>query len=248
MTPREPTGRFLVCVPTWNEAENLPWLLPRIRAAVPEADVLVVDDGSPDGTGAIADGLAAEDPAIHVLHRQGKGGLGRAYLAGFRWGLARGYAGLVECDADGSHDPSHLPTLVALLRDHELVVGSREVPGGGALGWSRRRTLLSRAGNGYCRAVLGLPIRDLTGGFNGWRAELLERLDLDAVASAGFAFQIELKTRALAAGATWCEFPIIFRERRAGTSKLSADIVREGLTRPWGLRRIRRRAARRARA
>jgi dolichol-phosphate mannosyltransferase len=230
--------RALVVVPTYEERDSLPVTLGRLRCAVPAADVLVVDDASPDGTGEVADALAADDPQVHVLHREGKRGLGAAYVAGFRWGLARGYDVLVEMDADGSHQPEQLPRLLAALDDGvDLVLGSRWVPGGSVQNWPRSRMLLSRGGNGYTRLVTGIPLRDVTGGFRAYRRKVLEEVALDTVASQGYCFQVDLAWRALRAGFTVLEVPIDFVEREAGTSKMSQAIVREALWRItlWGV-------------
>ena len=229
----------LVVVPTYDERPNLERTLSRLRAATPLAHVLVVDDASPDGTGELADRLAAADPAVHVLHRLGKQGLGAAYLAGLGWGLTRGYQVLVEMDADGSHQPEQLPALLAALEDADLVLGSRWVPGGSVVDWPRRRELLSRWGNTYVRMALGLGVRDATGGFRAFRRESLEKLDLDGVASQGYCFQVDLARRAVAAGARVVEVPIEFVERTHGTSKMTGAIVREALWRVtgWGLAR-----------
>lgn len=235
-------GGALVIMPTYDEAENLRPVVARVRAAAPTVDLLVVDDHSPDGTGAIADDLAAADPQVHVLHRAAKEGLGRAYLAGFAWGLHRGYDVLIEMDADGSHQPEQLTDLLAALDHADLVLGSRWVPGGGVENWPRRRELLSRGGSLYARTLLGLPIRDVTGGYRVFRRSALERLELGDVASAGYCFQVDLATRAIREGLRVVEVPITFVERTHGTSKMSNDIVREALVRitQWGLAHRRR--------
>jgi len=234
-----PDGRVLVVVPTYDERLNLEPVVGRVRSAVPAADVLVVDDASPDGTGEIADRLAAEDDQVHVLHRVGKQGLGSAYLAGFGWGLQRGYDVLVEMDADGSHQPEQLPDLLAALADADLVLGSRWVSGGSVVNWPRSRELLSRGGNTYVRLVLGLGLRDATGGFRAFRRETLDKLDLDAVASQGYCFQVDLARRAVSQELRVVEVPIEFVEREHGVSKMSGAIVREALWRVtvWGLAR-----------
>ena len=228
---------MLVVVPTYDERLNIEPVVRRVRAAVPSADVLVVDDASPDGTGEIADRLAAEDGQVHVLHRVGKQGLGSAYLAGFGWGLQRGYDVLVEMDADGSHQPEQLPDLLAALGEADLVLGSRWVPGGSVVNWPRSRELLSRGGNTYVRVALGLRLRDATGGFRAFRRETLDKLDLDAVASQGYCFQVDLARRAVSQGLRVVEVPIEFVEREHGVSKMSGAIVREALWRVtlWGL-------------
>lgn len=227
----------LICIPTYNEAENLPRIVPAVLEAVPEAHVLVVDDGSPDGTGKIADDLAARDPRVHVLHRAGKEGLGKAYLAAFAWALARDYAYVFELDADFSHDPKYLPGFCRRLADGaDVVIGSRRVPGGGVENWGAARRLISWGGSFYARTVLGVPVRDLTGGFNGFRREALLRLDLDRVQSSGYCFQIELKYRAIRQGLRVVEAPIVFPDRVLGQSKMSGRIFLEALTHVWRLR------------
>lgn len=260
MSNRVPGSRVLVIVPTYNEALSLPGVLERLRTAVPHADVLVVDDGSPDGTGGMADALAAEDAQINVLHRPGKAGLGAAYIAGFRWGLGRGYDVLVEMDADGSHRPEDLPRLLDALVGSDgtvgadLVLGSRWVPGGEVVNWPTSRRWISRGGTLYAKLALGIPIRDATGGFRAFRADTLRRLDIDEVASQGYCFQIDLAWRAVQRGFTVVEVPITFVERELGASKMSRAIVGEALWRvtAWGvehrmakLRPGKRRAARR---
>lgn len=231
----------LVIIPTYNEATTLPTAVAGVRRYAPDAHVLVVDDASPDGTGDIADESAAADDAVHVLHRGGKEGLGRAYVEGFRWALARGYEFVVEMDADGSHRPVDLPKLLrrASAPDApDLVIGSRWRPGGAVENWPARREVLSRGGNTYVRAVLGLPVADATAGFRVFRAETLRALDLDAVESQGYCFQVDLTWRVHRAGGTIVEVPIVFVERTQGVSKMSSGIVREALTRTtvWGLR------------
>jgi dolichol-phosphate mannosyltransferase len=229
-------GRILVIVPTYNEREALPLIVERIRASVPEADILVADDNSPDGTGAIADSLAASDAHVQVMHRHGKEGLGAAYIAGFTWGLQNGYDVLVEMDADGSHQPEQLPRLLDALRGADLVLGSRWIPGGGTENWSKGREVLSRGGNAYTRAMLGVPIHDATGGYRAFRADTLRRLDLHTVASQGYCFQVDLAWRTLQRGMTVKEVPITFVERSVGDSKMSKAIVAEALLRvtQWG--------------
>ncbi|GAA1894452.1 polyprenol monophosphomannose synthase [Streptomyces sodiiphilus] len=232
-----PLGRILVIIPTYNEAGNLPSLLERLRTAVPQAHVLVADDNSPDGTGKIADEIAAADDLITVLHRPGKEGLGAAYLAGFEWGLARGYGVLVEMDGDGSHQPEELPRLLTALRDADAVLGSRWVPGGRIVNWPRYRELLSRGGSTYSRLLLGLPVRDVTSGFRAFRSHVLDDGLLADVASQGYCFQVDLAHRAVRAGHRVVEVPITFVERSHGDSKMSRDIVFEALWRvtAWGL-------------
>ena len=230
-------GRTLVIMPTFNERANLESVVGRVRSATPDVDVLVVDDNSPDGTGVVADRAAEADCHVHVLHRAAKEGLGPAYLAGFAWGLAQGYDVLVEMDADGSHQPEQLERLLAALDHADLALGSRWVPGGGVRNWPRHRELLSRGGSLYARTLLGLPIRDVTGGYRAFRRSALERLDLADVASAGYCFQVDLATRAIRAGLQVIEVPITFVEREHGESKMSGDIVREALIRitQWGI-------------
>jgi dolichol-phosphate mannosyltransferase len=237
-TPFADLGRILVIIPTYNEAENIEPIVGRLRDAVPEADVLVADDNSPDGTGDLADKLAANDDHVHVLHRKGKEGLGAAYIAGFRWGIERGYGVLVEHDADGSHQPEQLPRLLTALRDADLVLGSRYVPGGAVQNWPKSREILSRGGNIYTRLALGVPLKDATGGYRAFRRATLEGIGLDEVASAGYCFQVDLAWRAVKAGFRVVEVPITFVERERGQSKMSRAIVIEAMARVgrWGLR------------
>lgn len=241
-------SRTVVIIPTFNERENIESIVGRVRRSVPEVHVLVVDDNSPDGTGELADAMAANDDHIHVMHRLGKDGLGAAYLAGFAWALQAGYEVAVEMDADGSHQPEQLSRLLDALADADLVQGSRWVPGGGTENWPASRQLISRGGSFYTRTVLGMPLRDATGGFRAFRASTLRELDLDNVASQGYCFQIDLAWRAYQRGLTVVEVPITFVERTAGASKMSQKIVAEALWRVtvWGvderLTRLRRRA------
>jgi len=233
-------GAILVVIPTYDEVHSIERAVCGVRAAVPGADILVVDDGSPDGTGALADALAAADPQVHVLHRTAKQGLGAAYRAGFGWGIERGYAVLVEMDADGSHRPEQLPDVLGgLAGGADLSLGSRWVPGGAVRNWPRRRLLLSRGANAYARLLLGLPVRDATGGFRAIRREALERIDVAAVTSQGYCFQVDVVRRAVAAGLTLVEVPIVFVEREQGYSKMDAAVVAEALWRvtAWGLAR-----------
>jgi dolichol-phosphate mannosyltransferase len=229
--------RVLVIIPTYQERENIERIVDRVITSVPSAHVLVVDDGSPDGTGKIADELADADERVHVLHRQQKDGLGAAYIAGFDWGLDAGYGVLVEMDADGSHAPEQLPRLLSALENADLVLGSRYVPGGAVVNWPRRRAVLSRGGNLYTRLALGLELRDATGGYRAFRREVLEDIDYAAVASQGYCFQVDLARRAAEAGYRVVEVPITFVERVRGESKMSGDIVREAFVRvtQWGL-------------
>jgi dolichol-phosphate mannosyltransferase len=226
---KPPIGKIVVLIPTYNERENLPLIVSRLRDAVPEADVLILDDNSPDGTGAVADQLAVEDGAVRVLHRKGKEGLGVAYLAGFAWALDKDYDVLVEMDADGSHQPEQLPKLLAALGDADVVLGSRWVKGGSVVNWPLHRKVLSRGGNVYSRVLLGMPITDATGGYRAYRASALRALDLHDVASAGYCFQVDLVWRAVRRGLTVVEVPITFVERTIGDSKMSRDIVQESL-------------------
>jgi len=240
MTTGEGTDpdRVLMVVPTYNEADNVEWIVGRLRAAQPSVDVLVVDDGSPDGTGALADALAAADPAVHVLHREEKAGLGAAYLAGFAWALEAGYDVVGEMDADGSHQPEQLDLLLAALAGADLVIGSRWVPGGSVVNWPRRRELLSRGGNLYVRLLLGIEVRDATAGFRLFRRSALEKIDLGSVRSTGYVFQTDLVTRCLRSGLVVREVPIEFVERVRGDSKMSGAVATESLRRitSWGLR------------
>ena len=226
--PHTAPWRTLVVIPTYNEKDNLEPILRAVHAYL-DTDVLVVDDGSPDGTGAIADRLAAQDPRIHVLHRQGKQGLGTAYLAGFAFALERGYERVCEMDADFSHAPWDLPRLVHASTDAELVIGSRYVRGGCTVGWDVRRRLLSRGANLYARTVLASGIRDNTAGFRCFHTAALRRLDLAAVSAQGYAFQIEMAFRMVRAGFRVREIPIHFVDRRVGTSKMDAKVAREAL-------------------
>ena len=237
-------GRVVMVVPTYNEAENITEIVGRARKAVPDADVLVVDDSSPDGTGEIADGLAAADPHVQVVHRTAKEGLGAAYLHGFRVALERGYDVIGEMDADGSHQPEQLPRLLEALQDADLVLGSRWVPGGSVVNWPWTRKALSRGGNLYTRVLLGIPVRDATGGFRLFRRTTLEKIDLGDVESVGYCFQADLAWRTVEAGLRVREVPIEFVERTRGESKMSPDVAVESLRRitVWGLRERRRQA------
>ena len=234
----EGLGRVVMVIPTYNEATNLAWIVGRLRAAQPDVDVLVVDDGSPDGTGAIADELAAADPAVSVVHRTTKAGLGAAYLHGFRVALGAGYDVIGEMDADGSHQPEQLDRLLRALADADLVIGSRWVPGGSVVNWPKRRELLSRGGNLYVRMLLGVAVRDATAGFRLFRRATLEKIDLDSVESTGYVFQTDMVARTLAAGLTVREVPIEFVERVRGDSKMSGAVATESLKRitAWGVR------------
>jgi dolichol-phosphate mannosyltransferase len=228
--------RAVICLPTYDERENLAPILKAIHSVAPRVDVLVVDDASPDGTGELADRLAAHDPRVKVLHRAGKQGLGRAYLAAFEWALVRGYGLVLEMDADFSHDPAHLPALLAAAESADLVLGSRYVPGGRTVDWGLGRKLISRGGSLYARRILGVAVHDLTGGFKCFRREVLEAIDLPSVASSGYAFQIELTYRALQRGFRVVEVPITFADRRVGRSKMSRGIVVEAMRNVWTMR------------
>ena len=231
------TAGILVIIPTFNEADNLPRIVPLVLNQDARIEVLVVDDNSPDGTGDLADDLADECDRVHVLHRSGKQGLGRAYLEGFEWGLERGYALLIEMDADFSHDPDALPEFIDKARDFEVVLGSRYVGGRvTVINWPMSRLLISYFGSRYARFVTGLPVRDATGGFNCWRREVLEALDFDRIESNGYTFQIELKLRAWRRGFSLTEIQIIFAERDSGESKMSKKIVLEAVWKVWKLR------------
>ena len=224
----DPLGRILVIIPTYNEIENLDMITSRLRAATPQVDLLIVDDNSPDGTGRRADELAASDPHVKVLHRAGKEGLSAAYLAGFRWGLDAGYDVLVEFDADGSHQPEELPMLLAALQDADMVKGSRWVPGGSVVNWPKSRELLSRGGSLYTRALLGVPVKDITGGLNLFRRATLEAIIAD-VQAGGYGIQRDLTWLAHRKGFRIVEVPITFHERTAGASKLGRDVFVEAL-------------------
>lgn len=228
------SGRVVVIIPTYNERENLPLILDRLLGSVPQVDVLVVDDGSPDGTGEVADARAKSDQRVHVLHRTSKNGLGAAYLAGFDWALQRGYDVLVEMDADGSHAPEQLPRLLNAVAHAELVIGSRYVPGGAVVNWPAHRQALSRGANAYARVALGSGLHDMTAGYRAYRAEALARLHLDDVASQGYCFQVDLAWRTLREGLRVIEVPITFTEREIGSSKMSGSIMREAF---WNIAR-----------
>jgi dolichol-phosphate mannosyltransferase len=230
-------GRVLVIIPTYNEAENIRLIADRVRHAVPSVDILVTDDNSPDGTGDIADELAAADDHVFVLHRAGKEGLGAAYVAGFGWAKDKGYDVVVEMDADGSHAPEELHKLLDALHDHDAVLGTRYIPGGSVHNWPVHRLLLSRCGNIYIRMALGMPFKDATGGYRAYKMAVLDAIDVDSVASQGYSFQVELAWRAYRMGFTLIEVPITFTERVRGDSKMSSNVFREQLLRvtTWGL-------------
>ncbi|MCH9667794.1 MAG: polyprenol monophosphomannose synthase [Actinomycetia bacterium] len=236
----EPGRRTLVIIPTYNECDNLLTIVSRVNDAAPDVDVLIVDDGSPDGTGELADELALADPdRVHVMHRASKEGLGAAYLAGFAWGLNRQYSIIVEMDADGSHAPEELHRLLeAIDAGADVVIGSRYVEGGEVLNWPRRRLVLSRTANGYSRILLGVAIRDITAGYRAYRREVLEKIDLAAVDSRGYGFQVDLTWRSINAGFTVVEVPITFTEREHGVSKMDGSTIREAIFKvaQWGMR------------
>ncbi|MCM2352528.1 MAG: polyprenol monophosphomannose synthase [Pseudobdellovibrio sp.] len=225
--------RKLVIIPTYNEIENMKALLPVLMKLKQPFDVLVVDDSSPDGTAKFVEEYAKTEPRVHVLVRGAKQGLGKAYLAGFDWGLKKGYDVLTEMDADFSHAPSHLDEILALIDQHDVVIGSRYVPGGGTVNWGLMRKIISRGGSLYSRIILGYPLRDWTGGFNCWRKEVLEKINLSGIRSNGYSFQIELKYKALKNGYKIHEAPIIFEDRRVGQSKMSLKIVLEAFYKVW---------------
>ncbi|MFJ9786846.1 polyprenol monophosphomannose synthase [Amycolatopsis sp. NPDC101161] len=229
----------LVVIPTYNERENLGPILDRLHKVLPDVHVLVVDDGSPDGTGELADERAAANDHVHVLHRTEKAGLGAAYIAGFRWGLAREYNTIVEMDADGSHAPEDLPRLLDAVGDADLAIGSRYVPGGAVVNWPLKRQVLSRGANLYSQVALGMRTRDITAGFRAYRRPVLEKLALDEVNSHGYCFQIDLTIRTADAGFEIVEVPITFTEREIGESKMDGSIIREAFLRvaTWGAER-----------
>ena len=231
------TGRVIVVMPTYNERQNLEGMANRIRESVPGADLLVVDDNSPEGTGDLADKLVEADRQVYVMHRTEKAGLGRAYVAGFTWALDNGYDLIVEMDADGSHRPEDLPRLLAAVTKADAVIGSRYVPGGTVVNWPKSREILSRGANLYNRLMLGVKIRDATGGFRVYRAETLRKIDLDSIDSAGYCFQIDMTLRVLQAGLVLTEVPITFVERELGASKMSNTVIIEAFTRvaQWGI-------------
>jgi len=233
---RAPPRRALICLPTYDERDNLRQMVAAIHRVVPAVDVLVIDDNSPDGTGQLADELAAHDTRVKVLHRAGKEGLGKAYLAGFAWALQRDYGLVLEMDCDFSHDPRYLPDMLAAAERADLALGSRYVAGGGTVNWGLARKVISRGGSLYARLILGLRVRDLTGGFKCFRREVLEGIDLPSVECTGYAFQIELTFRAVRAGFRVEEVPIVFVDRRVGHSKMSRRIVLEAVRKVWSIR------------
>jgi dolichol-phosphate mannosyltransferase len=229
LTEPSSAAQTLVIIPTYNESENLERIVGRVRAAQPDVHILVADDNSPDGTGRVADTLAAADDHVHVMHRLGKEGLGAAYLAGFEWGLEHGYDVLVEMDADGSHQPEELYRLLDALQDADMVKGSRYIKGGSVVNWPKSREYLSRGGSLWTRLMLGLPLKDTTGGYNAFRADTLRGIGLDNISSAGYCFQVDLTWRALKGGFRVVEVPITFRDRLRGQSKMSAKIAIEAM-------------------
>jgi len=239
VTTESALGRVVVIIPTYQERDNIAPIVARVRSAVPDADVLVADDNSPDGTGKIADELAAADEHIQVLHRPAKAGLGAAYVAGFAVALAAGYDVIVEMDADGSHQPEQLPRLLGALATADVVLGSRWVEGGQVSNWPKSREILSRAGNAYARIALGIPLRDATGGYRAYRAKVLRSFDLTTVRSQGYCFQVDLALRSWERGYRIVEVPITFVERELGASKMNRGIVIEAFVRVavWGVKR-----------
>lgn len=237
--------KFLIVIPTYNEIQNLKGLTEAVFQVVDskahlygvkEVNVLIVDDNSPDGTGKLADEIAKKEPRLSVLHRNEKNGLGKAYVAGFAWALDRGYDAICEMDADFSHNPTYLPEFWRLLKDHDVVMGSRYVPGGGVRNWGITRQAISRGGSVYARTILGMPVNDMTGGYNAWRRSVLEAVDISTLRSEGYAFQIELKWRAWKKGFKLIEFPILFEDRTAGKSKMSKRIIVEAMMRVAGMK------------
>jgi dolichol-phosphate mannosyltransferase len=229
--------RGLIIIPTYNERENLPRLVPMVLDQDPRLDILIIDDASPDGTGQVADELAAASTRVHALHRAGKLGLGTAYIAGFHWGLERGYDWLFEMDADFSHDPAHLPQFIAALRTYDVVLGSRYLEGRvTVVNWPMPRLLLSYGANVYARMITGVPLWDATGGFKAFRRRVLEGIDLDRIESEGYSFQIEVNLRVWKRGYSIGEIPIVFVDRTTGESKMSKRIIREAVWRVWKLR------------
>ncbi len=236
MEENQVTPSTLIIVPTYNEIENLPRVVKEIQTYLPSADILVVDDQSPDGTGQLADEMSAQNPKIFVLHRQAKEGLGKAYIAGFKWALARDYELIFEMDADLSHPASALPRFIEAAKTFDVVLGSRWTDGGGVSGWPFKRKLISKGGSLYARSILGVGIKDLTGGFKCFHRRVLEEIGLDQVVTVGYGFQIELTWRALQKGFSVVEIPILFTDRILGKSKMSGAIFMEALALVWKLR------------
>ncbi len=228
--------KTLIVIPTYNERENIQALLPAVFSISPGVEILVVDDNSPDGTGAIVREMQKNEPKLHLLSRPGKQGLGKAYIAGFRWGMDHGFEVITEMDADFSHRPQDLPALLDKLKSNDFAVGSRYIEGGSTVNWGLMRKIISRGGGIYSRLILGFPLNDWTGGFNAWKREVLQAIDLSTVESNGYSFQIELKYKALKKGFKGAESPIIFEDRRVGQSKMSLKIVIEAFYRVWLLR------------
>ena len=226
----------IICIPTYNERENIERIVPAVLAEAPSANILIIDDSSPDGTGELADKLAESEARVHVLHRQGKEGLGKAYLAAFEWAVEKGYELVVEFDADFSHNPKYLPELFSRLEKTDVVVCSRRVKGGGVENWGWHRRLLSWGGSFYARTILGVSVKDLTGGFNGFHRQALEKIDYKTIESTGYAFQIEIKYRCLKSGLQVEEMPIVFPDRTHGESKMSSNIMFEAMVQVWKLR------------
>lgn len=247
---REPVQRAVVLIPTYNEKDNLRGIVARVRASAPKVDVVVLDDSSPDGTGAIADELAASDPQVSVLHRPGKQGLGKAYLQGFAWAIEHGYDAAIEMDADGSHQPEQLPALLAALDSADLVIGSRWIRGGQVRNWPVSRKVLSVGANLYTKVLLGMNVNDATAGFRAYRTSALQTIGLTDVQSQGYCFQIDLTLRAVRAGLRVVEVPITFVEREVGVSKMGNDIVKEALVNvtTWGIQHRSRQVASAARS
>jgi dolichol-phosphate mannosyltransferase len=229
-------GKTLVVIPTYNEGGNIGPLLERMLSEVPEVDLLIVDDNSPDGTGDLVEVIATKNPQVHLLRREKKEGLAFAYRAGFQWGMEKGYGAFIQMDADFSHDPQDTKRIAKELKTHDCVIASRYVPGGQTSGWGWHRKAISRGGNIYAKLILGVSPQDMTGGFNGWSKKALETIDYQTVTSRGYAYQVEMKYRALKAGFTPFEFPIHFRNRTIGTSKMSSNIVFEAAYRVLKLR------------
>jgi dolichol-phosphate mannosyltransferase len=226
----------LIVIPTFNERDNITELMTITLLVSPDSHILVVDDGSPDGTATLVEDFMIKEKRVFILKRKEKKGLGQAYVAGFRWGIQNGYEFLSEMDADWSHPPKFLIPLYNAAKSFDFVIGSRYVKGGGSINWTPLRKFISRSGGLYSRLILGVPISDFTGGFNGWHVRVLKAINLDTIASDGYSFQIELKYRAAKLGYKFTEIPLVFEERRQGQSKMSADIVREAIWRVWSLR------------
>ncbi len=228
--------RKLIVIPTYNERDSIIELMKVVFLVSPDSHVLVVDDGSPDGTAQLVEDFMIKDRRVFILKRTEKKGLGKAYVAGFNWGITNGYDFLSEMDADWSHPPKFLLPMYQAAQQNDFVIGSRYVKGGGSVNWNLGRKIISRCGSFYSRLILGIPINDFTGGFNGWHSKVLKAVDLDTISSDGYSFQIELKYRAAKLGFKFIEFPLLFEERRVGQSKMSSAIVREAIWRVWGLR------------